>query len=303
MAGVITRGSNPKLLWPGLNKIWGLAYNEYPEEWRQCFELNTSDRAYEEDVSMTGMGLTPVKPEGEGIEYDTMKQSFISRYTNISYAKGFIITREEFEDNLYAKVGVQRSKNLAFSMRQTKENVGANIFNRAFSSSYKGGDGVSMLNTAHPTEGGTFSNKLLLDADLSEASLEQATVDIAKFVDNRGLTISVQPQKLIVPSTLMFDAKRILGNPLRPATADRDINAMYQMGILPEGYMINHYLSDADAWFIKTNCPNGLRHFERTAPRFEDDNDFDTKNGKFSGYYRDAFGWTDPRGVYGSAGG
>lgn len=302
MAGPITRGSNPKLLWPGLNVIWGLAYKEYPEEWRQCFELNTSDKAYEEDVSMTGMGLTPVKPEGEGIVYDTMKQSFVTRYTNVSYALGYIITREEFEDNLYAKVGTERSRNLAFSMRQTKENVGANIFNRAFNASYTGGDNVSMLNVSHPTEGGVFANKLAVDADLSEASLEQALIDISKFVDNRGNRISVQGQKLLVPSELAFEAKRILGNPFRPATADRDINAMYQMGELPQGYMVNHYLSDADAWFIITNCPNGLRHFERTAPRFEDDNDFDTKNGKFSGFYRDSFGWTDPRGVFGSAG-
>lgn len=299
--GVITRGSNPKLLWPGLNAVWGLAYNEYPEEWRQCYELATSTQTYEEDVAMTGFGLAPMKGEGEGLQYDETKQSFVSRYTHLAYSLGYIITREEMADNLYGKVGTQRTQNLASSMRRTKEIVGANVFNRAFSSSYKGGDGVSLINTAHPIEGGTFSNRLAFDADLSEASLEQMVIDIGEAVDNRGIIIHLRPKKLLIPNALRYDAKRILGNPQRPATADRDINALYQYGDIPT-FAINHWLTDSDAWFVLTDCNYGLRHFERQTPKFESDNDFDTKNGKFSGYYRDSFGWTNPRGCWGSAG-
>lgn len=300
--GVITTGSTPKLLWPGLNKIWGGTYKSYVSEWKKLFELNTSDKAYEEDVGLTNMGLAPEKPEGTAVQYDDMKQNWVKRYTNIAYALGFVITREEIEDVLYAKFGAERAKALAFSMHQTKENVGANILNRAFSGSYLGGDGKALCATDHPTEGGTFANKPTVDLDISEAALEQANIDISTLVDNRNNRIAIRGTKVVVAPQNMFDVARILKNPLRPATADRDINAMYQTGVLPGGYEVNHYLTDSDAWFILTDCPNGLRYFERAAPRFEDDNDFDTKNGKFSGYERYSFGWTDPRGIYGSAG-
>jgi len=302
MAAVITTGSTPKLLWPGLNAIWGMEYNEYLPQWKACFEMNQSEKNYEEDIGMTGMGLAPVKPEGTSLSYDTMKQSYVSRYTNVAYAIGFVITREEIADNLYAEFGAQRTRNISFSMHQTKENVGANIFNRAFNSSYLGGDGVSLVNASHPTEGGTLSNTLAVAADLSEASLEQALIDISEFRDNRNNRIRVMGESLIIPYQLLFDAERILKNPQRPGTADRDINAMKQLGMLPKGIIVNNYLSDTDAWFIKTNCREGLKYFEREAPRFESDNDFATKNALFSGYERYSFGWTDWRSLYGSPG-
>lgn len=302
MAGVISTGSTPKLLWPGLNDIWGLSYNEYTPEWKACFEMNMSNKNYEEDVGMTGMGLATVKVEGENLTYDTMKQNFVSRYTNVAYSIGFVITREEMEDNLYQQFGPQRSKNVAFSMHQTKENIGANVFNRAFNAAYPGGDGVSMINASHPTEGGLLSNTLTVAADLSESSLEQSLIDISQFRDNRNNHINLKGVSLLVPSALYYDATRILKNPDRPATADRDINAMYANGKLPGGIIENHYINDNDAWFVLTNCPNGLKYFERSAPRFENDNDFSTKNGLFSGYERYSFGHTDWRAVHGSPG-
>jgi len=302
MSGIISTGSTPKLLWPGLDEIWGLAYKEKIPQWRELFEINYSDKNYEEDVGLTGMGLAPVKVEGEALSYDTMKQSFITRYTNVAYSIGFVITREEIADNLYKQFGAQRAKNVAYSMHQTKENVAANIFNRAFNNSYAGGDGVSLVNALHPTEGGTLSNTLTVAADLSEAALEQAIIDIDQFRDNRNNHIEVKALKLLVPPSLRFDAARILKNPQRPATADRDINAMYTLGVLPQGYTVNNYLTDTDAWFVLTDCPSSLKYFERSAPVFESDNDFTTKNALFSGYERYSFGFTDWRGIYGSPG-
>lgn len=303
MAGVITRGSFPKGLWPGLNQIWGLSYNQYVAEWKEIFEQNISEKAYEEDVGLVNMGLAPQKQEGQSIQYDTMKQNFVSRYTNLAYALGFVITREELADCLYEKFGPERTETLAHSMQQTKENVCANILNYAFASSgHTGGDGVVLCSTSHPTEGGTLSNRISTAADLSEAVLETAIIDIADFRDNRNNHIAIRPKKLIIPPQLMFDAERILKNPFQPDTAERNINAMYQMGMIPEGYRVNHYLSDTDAWFILTDCPTGLRYFEREPARFEQDNDFDTKNAKFSCYERYSVGWTDWRGIYGSPG-
>jgi hypothetical protein len=302
MAGVISTGSTPKLLWPGLTDIWGLAYNQYPQEWKDLFQSMVSNKNYEEDVGLTGMGLAEVKPEGAALKYDTMKQSFVTRYTNVVYSKGYIITEEEIDDNLYPQFGRDRTENVAFSMVQTKENVGANIFNRAFNNSYPGGDGVSMVNASHPTEGGLLSNTLSVAANLSEAALEDALVDISQFRDNRNNHITIKGRCLAIPSQLMFEATRILKNPQRPDTANRDISAMYQMGVLPEGIKVNHYFSDTNAWFILTNCPKGLKHFQRKAPSFAQDNDFSTKNALFSGSERYSFGWTDWRGVYGSPG-
>jgi hypothetical protein len=302
MAGPITTGSTPKLLWPGLNEIWGLAYKEHITQWKQLYKTYTSTKNREEDVSLTGMGLAPVKPEGDALAYDTMKQAFVTHYTNIAYAVGFVITREEIADCQYEQFGSQRARNVAFSMHQTQENVGANTFNRAFNNAYPGGDGVSMVNASHPVEGGTLSNTLAVAADLSEVSLEQALKDIADFRDNRNNRINIMAEKLAVPYSLYFEAQRILKNPNQPDTAERNINAMYSLGMFPGGIVANNYFDDPDAWFILTNCPVGLKHFEREAPRFEGDNDFDTKNAKFSGYQRYSFGHSDFRGVYGSPG-
>jgi hypothetical protein len=305
---VITTGSNPKLLWPGLNALFGLWYDEYTPEWKPLFEHAMSYKNYEEDVSLSGFGLAPLKPEGDSIYFDATKQSYITRYQNQVFGLGFIITREEMEDNQYAQVAPARTRALAFALHQTKENLGANVFNRAFNSSYVGGDGVELCSAVHPIEGGTFPNVptnssgTIQGVDLSEAALEQAVIDIGNFRDNRNLRIKLLPRKLVVPQQLQFEARRILHNPERPATADRDINALYQMGSIPEGYFVNHFFVDPDAWFVTTNSPVGLRYFERSPLRFEQDNEFDTKNGKFSATERYVFGWSDPRGIWGSPG-
>jgi len=305
MAGVITTGSLPKLLWPGLNKLWGLTYEEWANgaEWKQIFEVTPSDKNYEQDVGLTGFGLAPSKTEGDSISYDTMKQGFVTTYTNVTYALGFIVSQEEIEDCKYAQVSAQRTKALAFSMHQTEENVAANVLNRAFAGSgYLGGDGVTMIASNHSIENGTFSNTLAIAADLSEAALENAAIDIAGFVDNRGNRIKILPDKLIIPRQLMFEANRLLKNENRPETANRDINALYLLNTLPGGITVNHYLTDTDAWFILTNCPDGLKKMDRVATSFANDNDFDTTNMKFRARARYVFGWTDPRGIYGSPG-
>ena len=304
MSGVITTGSLPKLLWPGLNKIWGMSYVEWDNgaQWKKIFDINKSNKNYEQDVAMTSLGLAPAKTEGDAVSYDTMKQGFVTTYTNVTYALGFIITQEEIEDNQYAYFGAQKTRALAFSMHQTRENNGANILNRGFSSSYVGGDGVSLFNLNHPIENGVISNTLAIAADLSESSLEQAAIDIAGFVDNRGNRISVMPQTLIIPRQLMFESTRLLKNENRPETANRDINAMYLMNTLPGGIVVNQYLTDPDAWFIKTNCPEGVKYFDRIPVGFASDNEFDTTNMKFRARGRWVFGWTDPRGIYGSPG-
>jgi hypothetical protein len=302
MAGVITTGSFPKLLWPGLNEVWSAAYNEYPPLWQALFDTYQSEKKYEEDVGMTAMGLAPVKDEGDSLAYDTMKQNYIQRYTHLAYALGYAITKEEIDDNQYAELGTLRAMAIGKSMRQTKENVGADIFNRAFNASYPGGDGRSLVNESHPTEGGTQSNTLETAADLSEASLEQALIDIKQFRDERNNHIEVRALKVAIPSDLEWELIRILKNPQRPDTANRDINAMYQRGVFPQGYTCNIYFTDSDAWFILTDADAGLKHFQRVAPVFENDNDFDTKNALFSGYERYSFGWTNWRAVYGSPG-
>lgn len=302
MSGVITSSSFAKLLWPGLNSIYGKSYNDYPVEWDKLFEKNTSDRAYEEDLGLSSFGLASVKSEGAPITYDTERQGFTSRYNHVVYALGFIITREIYEDDQYGKVGAQKAKALARSMRQTKEIVGANIYNRATTAGYTGGDGVTLLSASHPNvAGGTFSNKIQVDADLSEAALEQATIDIAGFRDDRGLLIAARPEKLVIPYQLQFEAKRILGADGRVGTDLNDPNVLKDMGIF-SNVVINHYLTDPDAWFILTSVKDGLKYFERRGDAFEMDNDFDTENAKFKATARYSFGWSDPRAIYGSAG-
>ena len=300
---VMTSSSFAKLLWPGLNSIYGKAYADYPVEWDKLFEKNSSDRAYEEDLGLSSFGLASVKSEGAPITYDSERQGFTSRYNHVVYALGFIITREIYEDDQYGKVGAQKAKALARSMRQTKEINGANIYNRAFSGSgFLGGDGKTMLASDHPNvAGGSFSNVIGTAADLSEAALEQAVIDIAGFRDDRGLLIAAKPEKLVIPYQLQFEAKRILGSDGRVGTDLNDPNVLKDMGIF-SNVITNHYLTDPDAWFILTSVKDGLKYFERRGDQFEMDNDFDTENAKFKATARYSFGWSDPRAIYGSAG-
>lgn len=299
---LINSGSFAKALWPGVNAWYGKSYNEYQQEWDKLFEKNTSSRAFEEDVGISSFGLAVQKSEGAPISYDSERQAFITRYQHVVYALGFIITREMMEDDQYDVVGQRKAQGLAFSMRQTKEIVGANVYNRFATSGYVGGDGVTLLSASHPTlAGGTFSNQIATAADLSEASLEQAVIDIAAFTNDRGLLIAVKPKTLIIPRQLIFEAKRILGSDGRVGTDNNDLNAIKTMGLIPE-VVTNHYLTDSDAWFIRTDVPHGMKYFERRADAFDMDNDWDTENAKFKATARYSFGWTDPRGLYGSAG-
>lgn len=299
---IINSSSFAKALWPGVNAWYGKAYSEYPVEYTKLFETFKSSRAFEEDVGVSSFGLAVVKPEGSPISYDSERQAFITRYSHVVYALGFMITREIMDDDLYDVVGQRKAQGLAFSMRQTKEIVAANVYNRAFTAAYAGGDGKELLATDHPLfAGGTFSNELATAADLSEAALEQAHIDIAGFVNDRGLLISVRPKTLIIPRQLMFEAKRILAPDGRPGTDTNDVNAMKAMGLVPE-VIVNHYLTDTDAWFLRTDVPHGMKHFERRADSFDMDNDFDTENAKFKATARYSFGWTDPRGLFGSPG-
>jgi len=304
MSGVITSSSFAKLLWPGLNGIYGKEYKDYAVEWDKLFEKNTSDKAYEEDLGISSFGLAVVKPEGSPISYDTERQGFTSRYNHVVYALGFIITREIYEDDLYGKVGAQKAKALARSLRQTKEIVAANVYNRAFTAGYVGGDGQVLLSTGHlNVAGGTFSNKIATDADLSEAALEQAVIDIAGFRDDRGLLIAAKPEKLVIPYQLQFEAKRILNADGRVGTDLNDPNVLKQSSIFNQ-VIVNHYLNSTgnDDWFILTNVKDGLKYFERRGDQFEMDNDFDTENAKFKATARYSFGWSDPRAIYGSQG-
>ena len=305
MSGVITSSSFAKLLWPGINAIYGKAYNDYPEEWKTLgFEVNKSSKAYEEDVGLSSFGLAAVKTEGGPISYDTERQGFTTRYNHVVYALGFIITREIYEDDQYDQVGKRKANALARSMKQTKEIVAANIFNRAATAGYTGGDGKTLLATDHPNvAGGTWSNMPTTNADLSEAALEQAYIDIAAYRDDRGLLIAAKPKKLIIHPSNMFEAKRILGSDGRVGTDNNDLNAIKSMGIIPE-YTVNHYINSAnsDDWFIVTDVNDGLKYFERRADQFEMDNDFDTENAKYKATGRYSFGWSDPRCMYGSTG-
>lgn len=298
----ITTGQIAKLLWPGLNARWGASYTEHPKEYTDLVDVSSSDMAYEEDQEMTGFGLAPIKPQGASVVYDTAGQGVTTRYTHVAYALGFIITHEALKDNLYEKIGMQRTASLGFSMRQTKENVVANVYNRAFNGSYVGGDGVSLLNAAHPSLGGTWSNVLPVPADLSEASLEDLVIQIGQATNARGMKIAVQPRSLIVPVGLQFEAARILRSVGQNDTANNAINALRAMGIFPEGVKVNHYLTDPDAFFIRTNVPEGLKIFEREEAEFTQDGDFDTSNLKYKSYMRFSTGWSDPRALFGSSG-
>jgi hypothetical protein len=297
----ITTGNFAKALWPGINAWYGKAYDEHKVEYTDLFETHSSRRAWEEDVGHTGFGLAQVKGEGASISYDNEQQGFVTRYTHVTYALGFIITREMVEDDLYDIAGEGKARGLAFSMRQTKENLAANVYNRAFTSTYTGGDGKELLATDHPNvAGGTWSNELTTAADISEAALEQACIDIAKWTNDRGLRIAVRPQTLIVPVDLDFTVNKILKTTYEVDTNNNTVNIV--RGRFPGGVKINHYLTDSDAWFIRTNVSNGMKHFVRRAASFDVDDDFDTENAKYKATERYSFGWTDPRALFGSPG-
>jgi hypothetical protein len=303
MAGVISTSNHPKALWPGVKAWWGKAYDDHQVEYTDLFDTVSSDKAYEEDVQLVGFGLAQVKAQGSAVTYDSEIQGFVTRYTHIAYALGYIVTHEELKDNLYAEVSNTRAASLARGFRQTKERVGAGVYNRAFNSTYKGGDGVELISTAHPnTSGGTFSNKLTVAADFSEASLEDLTIQIMKATDDRGLLINLMPKSLHVAPDNWYNANRVLESVYRPGTANNDINVLKATNALPMGIKVNHYFTDADAWFVRTNVANGMKYYEREGISFDQDNDFDTMNAKAKGYERYSFGWTDPRAVFGSEG-
>lgn len=300
---VITSSSFAKALWPGVNSWYGKEYTEYPVQYTDLFDTFSSSRAYEEDVGVTSFGLAQVKPEGQGINYDSESQAYITRYSFVVYGLGFIVTREIFEDDQYAVVGQRRARGLAFSMRQTKEIVAANVYNRAFNGSYTGGDGSALIVTNHANfAGGTQSNRSSTDAALSEASLEQAIIDMGKWTNDRGLRIKVVPQSLHIPIDLEFEANRILNSPYRKGTNFNDINVLYMEGRFPKGIKTNNYFTSTTNWFLRTNVKDGLKNFERRGMEFGIDNDFDTENAKFKATERYGFGWTDYRAIYGSNG-
>ena len=298
---VITSGAHPKALWPGVYAWFGAKYNEHPKEYTKLFDQMTSNKKYEELVEQTGFGLAPVKAEGSSTAYDSHAQGAVSRGTNVAYSLGYIVTREEKADNLYEEVSRQRAASLAFSMAQTRENVGANVYNRAFNSSYTGGDGKELCATDHGSLAGNQSNALATAADLSEASLEDLTIQIMDAKNSKGLKISLQPKSLIVPTALVYDAQRILKSVQRSGTADNDLNALNSLNIIPE-VNVNHYLTDSDAWFIRTNAPSGMCWFDREPVQFSKDEDFDTDNAKAKAYMRFVAFWGDWRGVYGTPG-
>ncbi len=300
---IISTGSLAKALWPGVNAWYGLAYDEHPLEFTDIYRSVRSEKNFEEDVNVYGTSLAAVKDEGANIAYDEMAQGFLQRYVNVTYALGFIISREAVEDNQYMQLAEQRARALAFSMRQTKENVGANILNRAFDANFTFADGKELCAEDHVlSKGGAFANELATAADLSEAALEQAAIDIMNMVNDAGLKINIMPRKLIVPPQLCFEAERILKSNLQNDSANNALNALKAKGVLPEGYAVNHYLTDNDAWFIMTNAPDGLKHFQRRDMAIDNDTDFDSENVKFKASERYAFGATDPRGIFGSPG-
>ena len=298
----ISRSQLVKELEPGLNALFGLEYGRYDAEHAEIFETETSDRAFEEEVMLSGFGNARVKSEGGSIVYDNATETFTARYTHETIALGFAITEEAVEDNLYDRVSARYTKALARSMANTKQVKAANVLNNAFDPNFTGGDGVELCSTAHPLVAGTLSNELATAADLNETSLEQALIDIAAFTDERGLLISTQGRKLIIPSELQFVAERLTQSQLRVATADNDINALRNMGMIPEGYVVNHYLTDPDAFFIKTDIPNGFKLFQRSPIRTSMEGDFDTGNVRYKARERYSFGFSDPRCVFGSPG-
>ena len=298
----ISRAQLLKELLPGLNALYGLEYEKYENEHTEIYETETSDRSFEEEVKLSGFGAAPVKAEGAAISYDNAQEHYTARYNHETVAMGFSITEEAMEDNLYDSLSARYTKALARAMAYTKQTKAAALLNTGFSS-FNSGDGVTLFATNHPTVGGgTNANKLAVNADLNETSLEQAVIDIAAVTDERGLLIAARPRKLIVPPALMFVATRLLQTELRTGTADNDTNALRSNGSIPEGYRVNHYLTDTDAFFITTDIPNGMKHFERTTMATSMDGDFDTGNVRYKARERYSFGVSDPLGIFGSPG-
>ena len=298
----ISRAQLLKELLPGLNALYGLEYSKYENEHAEIYETESSERSFEEEVKLSGFGAAPVKAEGSAISYDNAQEHYTARYNHETIAMGFSITEEAMEDNLYDSLSARYTKALARAMAYTKQTKAASLLNTGFTT-FQSGDGVSLFSTAHPTVGGgTNANTLAVAADLNETSLEQAVIDIAAFTDERGLLIAARPRKLIVPPALMFVATRLLQTEMRTGTADNDINALRSNGSIPEGYRVNHYLTDTDAFFITTDVPNGMKHFVRTAMSTSMDGDFDTGNVRYKARERYSFGVSDPLGIYGSPG-
>jgi len=298
----ISRAQLLKELLPGLNALFGLEYEKYEGEHAEFYETENSDRSFEEEVKLSGFGAAPVKAEGASISYDNAQESFTARYNHETVGMGFSITEEAMEDNLYDSLSARYTKALARGMAYTKQVKAASLLNTGFTT-FNSGDGVTLFSTSHPTvEGGTNANRPAVAADLNETSLEQAVIDIAAFTDERGLLIAARPRKLIVPPALMFVATRLLQTDLRVGTADNDINALNTNGSIPEGYRVNHYLTDNDAFFLTTDVPNGMKHFVRTPMQTSMDGDFDTGNVRYKARERYSFGVSDPLGMYASPG-
>ncbi len=302
MAGVINTGSHPKLLWPGIHAVWGQIYAEHQEEFSDLYDQLSSGKAYEQDVQVTGFGLAPVKGQGQSLAYDSEMQGWITTYAHVAYALGYIVTYEELQDNLYKEVATRRAKANAFSMRQTTENVAAFLYNNAFTTTYYAmPDGQPLISSAHVNpSGGTFSNALTPGADLSEASLEDICIQIMQTTQDRGLLISNMPQSLHIAPSEWYNANRVLKSTLQSHTGNNAINVLKATNAFPKGIKLNHYFTNPNAWFIRTNIPNGMQMFWRNRPSFDQDNDFDTKNAKAASYMRFSVGCTDPRGIYGS---
>jgi hypothetical protein len=296
----ISRAQLVKELEPGLNALFGLEYKNYADEWSEIFETETSDRAFEEEVMLAGFSNAAVKAEGQGVTFDDAQETFTARYTNETIALAFAITEEAIEDNLYDRLASRYTKALARSMASTKNIKGAAVLNNAFDANFAGGDGKELCATDHPTLAGTVSNELTTAAELNETSLEQSLIDIAAFTDERGLKIAAQGTKLVIPSALQFTADRLMNSAGRVGTADNDINAIRNMGMIPQGYTVNHYLTNAKKFFIMTDVPNGLKHFNRAPIKTSMEGDFDTGNVRYKARERYVFGFSDPRGIFGS---
>ena len=298
----ISRQQLVKELEPGLNALFGLEYKRYENQHAEIYDVENSDRAFEEEVMLSGFGNAQVKAEGSGVSFDDAQETFTSRYNHETIALAFAITEEAIEDNLYDRLASRYTKALARSMANTKQVKAANVLNNAFNSSFAGGDGKELCATDHPTIAGTFKNELSTSADLNETSLEQSLIDIAALTDERGLKIAARGVKMIIPSELQFTAERLMKSQGRTATADNDINAVVSMGMIPQGYVVNNYLTDTDAFFIKTDVPNGLKMFVRSPIKTAMEGDFDTGNVRYKARERYSFGFSDPRGIFGSPG-
>jgi|TARA_R110000803_G_scaffold149335_1_gene214740 hypothetical protein len=299
----ISRAQLAKELEPGLNALFGMEYDRYENEHAEIFDTESSDRAFEEEVMIVGFGNASTKDEGQGVQYDSASEGFTARYTHETIALAFSLTEEAVEDNLYDRLGARYTKALARSMAHTKQVKAANVLNNAFNANFAGGDGVSLINTAHPlANGGTIANRAVTQADLNETSLENALINISTFVDDRNMILALRGTKLIVPPQLQFVADRLLETPGRVGTADNDINAIKNMGLLPEGYSVNHFLTDTDGFFLMTDCPDGFKHFERTPITTSMEGDFDTGNVRYKARERYSFGFSNPRCVFGSQG-